>query len=128
MYHYQISRASQAVSDSITYTAEVPHIKIKCYNIHTTDWTIPIEKYTTSILTWNGKTMQYLNVDNLKSPDIRIVLFDYQTPIYCKFTLSWTHIKPQHIFTGADHLIVKLDYRFSYAIQSTLVINSPHSI
>jgi hypothetical protein len=134
MYYYQISKSSQPISDSIMYTTEFSDIKIRCCNIHTNGWTIALEKYSTSILVWNRKTkrMQYLKVNELNSSDIRIVLFDCKSPIrsrkYCKFTLSWSHIKSQHIFTEADHLIVKLDDRFSYDIQSTMITDSVYSI
>jgi hypothetical protein len=132
MYHYQIPRSSQPLTDGIMYTTQLSNTKydkIRCCNIHINGWTIPIEKYTL-ILTWNRKTkaMQYLTVFDLNSPDIRIVLFDFKNLIYCKFTLSWTHIKPRHIFTEADHLIVQLDYRFSYSIQSTLRTKNVHSV
>jgi hypothetical protein len=123
MYHYQIGSGFHPLSSQVMYTATIPSTTIRCYNIHTDGWTIPVEK-NTMILSWNRRTgtTQYLGGSELGSPhsrDIRIVLFDYVDPIYCKFTVSRGSIAPQHIFTKADQLIVHLDDRYSYVIRST---------
>lgn len=127
MRHYRLSKSSHPQSKMVMYTSSIQD-KVPCCQLHINGWTIPIEKYNTEILAKRKtKSIEYLSVAKLES-DVKIVLYNHGRPSYHKFTISWICIDLQDIYTEADHLIIPLDDRFSYAIRSTLVIDTPHSV
>lgn len=130
MRHYQISPSTRPLSNYPMYTSHVENNPIRCCNIHTHGWIISLEKYHTQLLTWNSETesTQYLSVNELSAPHLKVVLYDYKNPIYCNFKLSWSLFNPQDIYTEAKTLKIQLDDRFSYMIYSTKIIDLPHSI
>lgn len=54
--------------------------------------------------------------------DLRIVLIDGKYLTFHSYHISWTHLYLREIYTNTKHdkgLVIPLDNRYSYAIQST---------